>query len=200
MHPPLRSEGDQSSLQMDLLVSYSIPVRGLRAGTHEFAFRINREFFQAFEHSPVADGSIELTLRLDKRPDMYLLEFDFAGTLKTECDRCLASIDLPVRACERLIVKFSELEEVEEADVVYIHPEAQQLNVAKYIYEYVILAMPFVKVYDCENDPHRVCNEDMLRYLQHENGNSSTLPAAEPEETNWNPFWEELRKLDIKDN
>lgn len=179
---------------MDSLVQYSIPVKGLRTGTHQFDFHIDSEFFKLFENSPIADGNIELTLLFDKRPDMYVLQFDFEGTVKTECDRCLEFINLPVSDSQRLVVKFSETaeSEAEEADVIYIHPESQHLNVANYIYEYIILSMPFMKVYDCENDDNRVCNQEMLSYIQN-------VEESE-EETERNPLWEELKNLNIKDN
>lgn len=182
---------------MDSLVQYSIPVKGLRSGTHQFDFQVDVDFFRCFESSPVADGKIDLTLLFDKRPDMYVLQFDFEGTVKTECDRCLAQIDLPIADSQRLVVKLSEQTEAEDADVIYIHPEEQQLNVATYIYEYIILSMPFMKVYDCDNDKNRVCNEEMLYYLQ----NVQEEEAAEEEpENEQNPLWEELKKLNIKDN
>ncbi len=183
---------------MDPLIQYSIPVKGLRSGTHQFDFHINSEFFKAFEDSPVADGNIELTLLFDKRPDMYILQFDFEGTVKSECDRCLAQIDLPVEDHQQLVVKFSETTEAEDAEVIYIHPETQHLNVATYIYEYIILAMPFMKVYDCENDPNRVCNEEMLNYIL--NGNGATAQEEEEKSMEGNPLWEELKKLNIRDN
>ncbi|MDX1939364.1 MAG: DUF177 domain-containing protein [Saprospiraceae bacterium] len=180
---------------MDSLVQYSIPVRGLRSGTHQFDFQVDDEFFRCFESSPIAQGNINLTLLFDKRPDMYVLQFDFEGTVKSECDRCLASIDLPVSDSQRLVVKLSEQPEAEDAEVIYIHPEDQHLNVATYIYEYIILSMPFMNVYDCENDINRVCNLEMLQYLQNE------YKAAEEEEENeQNPFWEELKKLNIKNH
>lgn len=179
---------------MDGLIEYSIPVKGLHTGAHTFRFRIDRSFFQHFEHSPVSDGDIDLSLSFDKRPDLFVLEFDFEGTVKTECDRCLATIDLPVSGHQRLLVKFSETEELEDAEVIYIHPDTQQLNVSKYVYEFIVLALPMIRVYDCENDENRQCNMEMLKYLeQNEPSNGEDI---EPE---INPIWEQLKKS-LNDN
>lgn len=177
---------------MNPLIPYSIPVKGLRNGTHSFAFHIDRAFFSQFEDTPVIEGKVDVTLVLDKRPDMFVLDFDFAGTVQTDCDRCLAQIDLPVADTQRLLVKFSEEEVVEEADVIYVHPEIQQFNVATYIYEYIILAMPIIRVYDCRNEVNRPCNEEMLQYIQQS--------EAQEEETERNPAWDELKKLNKNDN
>jgi uncharacterized metal-binding protein YceD (DUF177 family) len=173
---------------MDPLIQFRIPVKGLHNGPHDYSFDIDDAFFGAFEASPIQKGSIELTLSLDKRPDMLVLEFIFSGTVRTECDRCLAEIDLPVADEQRLLVKYS-LEEVEsdDPDVLFIHPESQQLNVAPFIYDYVLLSMPLIKAFDCENEPIRPCNQEMLDYLarQQDEAEKSTSDEDEPEN---NPF------------
>lgn len=167
---------------MNTLLPFSIPVKGLRPGVHQFEFQIDHRFFAAFEASPVSDGQVTVRLLFDKRPGLYVLEFDLEGTVKTECDRCLAMIDLPIADQQRLLVKFSE-EEAEEADVIYISPEATELNVAQFIYEFIILAMPMVKVYDCENDENARCNQEMLRFLE---GEQKDQDAP-------NPIWDALK-------
>ncbi len=176
---------------MDPLISYSIPVKGLRDGIHQFDFQIDRSFFEHFEHSPIEEADVRVQLELDKRPDMYVLQFELEGTIATQCDRCAADIGLPIADSQRLLVKLSNEEEVEEADVIFISPEAQKLNVAVYIYEYICLAVPLIKVYDCENDENRKCNEETLRYLS----NGGQDAEEEKEEEVSNPIWDELKKL-----
>lgn len=179
---------------MDALIPFSIPIKGLRPGVHQFEFSIDGNFFRHFEHSPVNDGQVLMHMNLDKRPNLYILEFDFKGTVKTECDRCLAEIDLPVADQQRLMVKYSTEEEPEDAEVVFIHPETQQLNVAIYIYEFICLSIPMIRVYDCANDPNRVCNQEMLKYLQSEEGDQ---PAEEQSD---NPIWDVLKDLKDEEN
>jgi uncharacterized metal-binding protein YceD (DUF177 family) len=137
----------------------------------------------------VNDGDIELELEVDKRPGLYDLAFAFRGTLATECDRCLADIDLPVSGEQRLLVKLAEEERNEEADVIYIHPEDPFLNVARFIYEFIVLAIPMIKVYDCEDEEPKRCNERMLGYLEAQSEDDKTEES--------NPLWDELKKLNI---
>lgn len=177
---------------MDGLVEYTIPVKGLGSGMHQFDFQVGRSFFDCFENSPVTDGDIDLTLFFDKRSDMYILQFDFKGTVKAECDRCLEEIDLPIADSQQLLVKFSQTPERDEAEVVFIHPETQELNVAQFVYEFICLALPLIKTYDCENDENRVCNEEMLAYLDQ----AETTETDDPTESN--PIWDDLKNLDIE--
>src|SRR5690606_28011034 len=95
----------------------------------------------------------------------------------------------PVSDSQRLLVKFSLEEEPEEAEVIFISPEAPQLNVARYIYEYICLALPLIRVYDCESEENRPCNEETLRYL---NNGGEVEEQEEKEETR--PIWDELKK------
>lgn len=180
---------------MDALIQYAIPVKGLRPGDHQYEFDIDQAFFAAFEGSPVTEGQVHIELDFDKRPDLIVLTFDISGTVKTECDRCLAAIHLPIEDQQQLIVKFSEEEVPEEADVVFIHPESAQLNVARYIYEFICLAIPMIRVYDCESESPRPCNEEMLRYLK-----NTENPDVEQDDKPDNPVWDVLKNLDPGDN
>lgn len=177
---------------MDGLVSFSLPIQGLRDGVHEFHFDIDREFFQSFEGAPISEGKLELTLTLEKRPSIMVLEFDFSGVVQTECDRCLAGINLPIEGIQRLVIKYSEEEQMEDAEVIYIHPEAQELQVARFAYEYIILAIPMIRVYDCEDEHPRPCNMEMLSLLEDQG-----VSESEEEDTD-NPIWQELKKLKDK--
>lgn len=171
------------------LIQFSIPFRGLQNGLHEYDFRLDDSFFANFENALIRSGNIQLQLQFDKRPDLQVLLFDFEGRVKTSCDRCLAEIELPVEGTEQLIIKTSAEEEadLDDPDVIFIGPEIQQLNVAPYIYEFVSLALPMIKTYDCEEDEPRPCNMDMLKFLVEEQEEQSDSDAATPS------VWEELK-------
>ncbi|NRB47506.1 MAG: DUF177 domain-containing protein [Saprospiraceae bacterium] len=170
---------------MNPLVPFVIPIRGLFPGLHDYTFDIDASFFEQFENAPVQDGNVEMRLELNKQSDMYVLQFEFEGTVNTDCDRCLAPIALPIEGAERLLVKFSLEETSEEAEVIFIHPETPQLDVSKYVYEFICLAIPMIKTYDCEAEKKKPCDEKMLGYLE----------SQQEEEQQDNPIWDALKKL-----
>ena len=164
---------------MKVLAEFTLPIMGLKFGEHEFDFVIGREFFSQFEASPVTDGDLDVHLVFDKHSDMMLLDFDLFGTVKTECDRCLAPIDLPIEDSQRLIIKFSEeISNEEESDeVVFIHPETTELNVARYVYEFIVLAIPMIRtIEDCENEPEPPCDFETLNRIQPDDSESTANP------------------------
>lgn len=171
---------------MNPFKEFSLPIKGLKNGFHSFNFQIDKTFFARFEASPIQNASFDVTVEMDKRDSFFELTFDFDGTMQTECDRCTASIEMPFGDTQMLIVKMSEEEVTEDADVVFISPDAYEFNVAQYIYEYICLAEPFHKVYDCENDEPRPCDFDILEKI------TPSVPEQESEDSIKNPF------LDLK--
>lgn len=159
---------------------FSIPIKGLSIGLTEFDFKIDNQFFESFEESPIQEGKFDVKCYLDKRSDMLIFTFDFKGSFKTECDRCLANIDLPISENGDLIVKYAEQPE-EDGEVVYIVRETSEFNVAKYIYEYICLSMPVTNIYDCEEEEETVCDLKMLAYLDQKEDETE-------EENSSNPF------------
>ena len=180
---------------MDPLIAYSIPVKGLHSGIHQFDYQIDHSFFESFEDAPIKEGAIKLEVDFDKRDDMFVLWFRFSGTVGTACDRCLVAIDLPIEGEERLLIKLTETpEEIsEDPDVVFVSSEIQKLNIAPYAYEFICLSLPLIKVYDCEEDTPRPCDQEMLKYLSQ--NSSSSAEEAEEESQESNPIWDALKDL-----
>lgn len=183
---------------MNPLLPFTIPVRGLRTGISEYDFVIDERFFAAFEVSPLEKGDVRVHLIFDKSPRMWVLDFAISGTVRTDCDRCLAPIDLPIEDRQQLIVKLSEQPDPDEdADVVFVDPETARFNVAQYVYEFIVLAMPLIKAYDCRSEANPPCDEDLLARLE-----AQAFPEeaeATPDEEQDSP-WDELKDWMDKQN
>jgi uncharacterized protein len=176
---------------MDHLRQFTIPIQGLKIGIHEYNFLIGEEYFSHFEDSPIEQGTFEVKFLVDLQQDMLTLTFDFEGSIKTGCDRCLAVIDLPIEGDEDLIVKYAE-ESNDEIDIVYIERGTAELNVATYLYEYICLAMPVTNIYNCEDEPKNVCDSKMLDYLE---SKPEEQPAEKKEDNSSNSPWDELKNF-----
>jgi uncharacterized protein len=156
---------------MDILKEFSIPIKGLKTGVHTFDFHIEKPFFEQFEGSAIRDGIFDVHLVFDKRESFFELFFDFEGEMTLD-----------------------QLEE--DAEVVYISPEESHFNVAHYIYEFISLAAPLFKTYDCESDDPRPCDFDVLNRL---NPDPSVSESTKGEENTKNPF-SNLKNLFKNDN
>ncbi len=173
---------------MQALRQFSIPIKGLDFATYNYSFVVDAVFFEQFPDSPYKNGNLKVEVELDKKSDHIILEFVTDGTLRTECDRCTAEIDFPVSTDDyEMIIKYDENER-DEGEVAFIHPESHELNVAKYIYDHIILSTPLIKVFDCYSIDPRPCNENVLALLDQD---------TEKEPKN-NPLGDALKDFKIK--
>jgi uncharacterized metal-binding protein YceD (DUF177 family) len=175
---------------MQALRHFSIPFKGLKIGTHKYEFEILNSFFNEFEASPISKGNIKVELNLERKHDHLILEFEAFGYVNTDCDRCTANINLPLDYSFQYIIKYDENER-EEDEIVFINPERHEINVAALIYEQTILALPIVKVYDCQDTNPEPCNQEVLKVLYRESEDEVS------EEVKNNPFGDVLKDLKI---
>ncbi|MEN9611015.1 MAG: hypothetical protein RLZZ628_1829 [Bacteroidota bacterium] len=150
---------------MNVLAPFNIPILGLRKGVRLFDFEIDDAFFAAFEDSPIQSGAFKVHLDFDKKDNLFELTFHLKGSIATECDRCLANIRLPYEDTQLLTVKISHETHEEEADLIWLTPDTPKLNVARFIYEYICLAMPYNKIYDCHKEKTPPCDQTVLKSL-----------------------------------
>ena len=58
-----------------------------------------------------------------------------------------------------------DLESVEDADFTVIQRSETVLDLAEWIYEYILLSLPIQKVHGEDSNGHSMCNPEALKYL-----------------------------------
>ncbi|GAB6120692.1 YceD family protein [Dysgonomonas termitidis] len=141
---------------------YNIPLRGLSEGKHEFRYDLDKSFFALIDDgtADVKKGDLKVVVSLKKTSVTFELNFDITGTVHVPCDRCLDDISLDVDTKNKLIVKFGK-EYSEESDEIVIIPEEDgEINIAWFLYEFIVLSLPAKKVH-----PPGTCNKAMSSKL-----------------------------------
>ena len=163
---------------MKVLKAFTIPFAHLKLGTHPYEFEVDNKFFEEFDCLDYTDSQFKVNVELTKQSTMLLLKFDFEGNITVPCDRCLDEVKLAVKGSEQLIVKFGS-EVYEETDEILVIIEGEhELNVAKYIYEFIQLNVPQKRIHT-EGE----CNPEVLEKLK----------SVEKEVVD--PRWSNLNKL-----
>jgi uncharacterized metal-binding protein YceD (DUF177 family) len=144
---------------------YIIHFKGLKEGVHDFAFMIEKPFFDAFEQLEVPDGRVDVRVELNRKASFLELAVDLKGEVQAPCDRCLGYFTLPVSCSSRLVVRFSETEQEPDDEVIYLHPEEYQLDLKHYLYECISLSLPLRKVHPDLPDGRSGCDPEMLKRL-----------------------------------
>ncbi len=176
---------------MQSLTHFSLPLKGMKNGIHEFDFSVKDEFFQRVENSAVKHGSFDFHLVVKKKSDHIEIDFELEGTYKTECDRCSAEIDLPIQGEHKLIVKYTHDEETTDEEVWRIGYESPSLELNKAIYEFIVLSMPMIKTFDCEDEIPQPCNQKAKEFLDNQE------EVEETDENSNNPFAEVLKNIQL---
>lgn len=173
---------------------YSIPLTGLKEGSHIYEFEIDKDFFDLFEGSEITKGELVAYATLVKRSAHMELVLKVTGLAEVVCDRCLEPYLQRVDTEGRLLVKFGEqFEEID--DEVFIIPAGEsRLDLAQLIYEYAHLGLPLQRLHPDDEEGYSGCDPDMLDRIggyteEWEEENDNTKPE------NIDPRWKDLGKL-----
>jgi uncharacterized metal-binding protein YceD (DUF177 family) len=171
------------------LKQYSIPFTGLKIGHHHFTFEVDSSFFNDFEYSLVKQGLLKVELEMEKQETMLVLDFHTTGTIQLNCDRCLAEYAHPLEVKDRLIAKFSNIEDLNDAEeVLVLSKNDSEVDVSSFIYEMINLAAPYVNV--CE-EPGKTnsCDLEMIAKL------NELSEEQEEESDDSDPRWDILKNI-----
>jgi uncharacterized protein len=170
------------------LSKYNIAFKGLGEGIHEFDYQIDGKFFEYFDGGISDDGNVAVNVKLEKESSLMILQFTVNGTVKVQCDRCLEYYDQAVKSENKVIVKFGDESFDQGDDVVWISPTDHQINVAKLIYDFIILSIPIRQVHPDDEKGNSTCNPEMLERLEE-------LSVHDQRDQTTDARWNDLKKL-----
>ncbi|SDB61407.1 Uncharacterized metal-binding protein YceD, DUF177 family [Flavobacteriaceae bacterium MAR_2010_188] len=175
---------------MKPLKEYTIPFVGLKIGTHTFDYKIEKKFFDFFEYEDFNDVNLKIDLFLEKKTTLLDLTFDISGTVNVNCDITNEPYDQPIEGTYPLVVKFGPEYNDEGEDILIIPHGEYEINVAQYIYEFIILSVPAKRIHPGIEDG--TLESDILTKLEELSPKDDD--SKEPSE-DIDPRWETLKKL-----
>ncbi|MBW6482122.1 MAG: DUF177 domain-containing protein [Vicingaceae bacterium] len=168
---------------MKQLSEYNINFASLKQGIHLFEYEIDNTFFQLFECDEFTSADFNVKLTFEKQSTMLLLNFKIKGTIEVPCDRCLDEVKLKIKGEENLIVKFGDEDYDDTDDLVVLSENEHQINIAKYIYEYIQINVPQKRAHK-----KKECNQEMIAKLK-------KIEVKENKIENIDPRWSKLTQL-----
>jgi len=137
-----------------------IPTKGLTPGEHTFSFAVGEKFFQSFGNSQIKDADCSVRVELVKQQTLMEVVCRIGGFVVVECDRCLEDLTIKVDVEQSLTVGFGAVELDDDEDVVVVSPEDGSVSLDQFVYDYICLSLPLIKVH-----PEGKCNPEMIRRL-----------------------------------
>ncbi len=159
---------------------FFLPFAGLKLGKHAYNFKVGTTFFQAFENDAFDACAFDVTLILEKKETIIVLDIQVAGTADVACDRCNDPLTLRLEGTQQQIIKFGtgSYEETEEIDII---PEnSWQIEAGHYIYELILLQLPAKRAHH-ESD----CNATALQRINDMLPGDTTENEKEPDDLRW---------------
>ena len=161
---------------------FVIPFKGLGPGSHRFEFKIDDSFFENFEYFESERGQVSVDLEMIIESGLLDLHFSLKGVVSLACDRCLETIEFPVKDEFRLIIKFGETYLEESEEVIVIPHNESRLDVRQYLFEYINLMLPIKRVHKDESK----CNKQVIEKLENYSKPQTDLR------------WEALKNIKLK--
>ncbi|NRD18670.1 DUF177 domain-containing protein [Winogradskyella eckloniae] len=175
---------------MKALKSYTIPFVGLKIGEHHFDYQIDNTFFEHFEYDEFNAVDVKIDLKFEKKSTLLELYFSAEGVINLNCDVTNEPYNQAIDDHFKLVVKFGNEYNNDNEDILIVPHGEYEINVAQYIYELIILAVPIKRIHPGIEDG--TLQSDIL----------SKLEELSPQEDNKtkssediDPRWNNLKKL-----
>lgn len=173
---------------MENLKEFLIPFAGLKEGKHQFEYQIGDSFFEQFQFDEYQGVDVKVNMVLEKKNTIMELCFNHKGTVNVPCDMTGEDFDLKVKGKFNLVVKFGEEFNNDNEELLILPHNEFQLNVSQYIYESIVLSVPFKRVHPGVKDG--TLETEVFDALD------KLAPKEENKENeDIDPRWENLKKL-----
>jgi len=167
---------------------FSVPFSGLKQGKHEFDYAVNNEFFESFGYTDFNDAKLDLHVLLNKTSTMLEFELAAKGVVNIDCDITSEPYEQAISTDLELVVKFGEEYNDEDDEILIIPHGEHKVNVAQYVYEMIVLAVPQKRIHpgvlDGTLDSEALKKLEELQPKERKNNTEET-----------DPRWDALKKL-----
>ncbi len=167
---------------------FDIPFSGLSQGKHKFDYHIKNTFFESFDYNEFNEADVNIHAKLNVMSTMLELDLSATGTVNVNCDITSESYDQDIHSDLELVIKFGDEYNDENDEILIIPHSEHQVNIAQYIYEMLVLAVPLKRIHPGVIDGSLESEAlEKLDELQPKEGKENK------EDTD--PRWDALKKL-----
>ena len=176
---------------MNRTKEFLIPFVGLKLGKHHFEYQISNAFFENFEYGEFQNSDIKVAVVLEKKSNMLELSFKHKGAVNVPCDLTGEDFDLPIKGKMKLIVRFGEVFNNDNEELLILPFGEFEIDISQYIYEMIVLSVPQKRVHPGVKDGSlKTETLDKLNELQ-----VKKEDKKENKEENIDPRWDKLKQL-----
>lgn len=183
---------------MSTMDAYKIDLLKSQLEGQAFKYEIGDDFFAEMD-GIIQCGNIHSTMKCLSVGTIFKFQIHSVGTVVVPCDRCLSDLKLQIDTTNLLNVKLGD-EYVDDGDYVVVSEADGCLDLAQFIYEFIVLSMPIVCCHESGE-----CDEAMMQELSKHQSVSGDVKNGDKEENENNESvgladsrWEVLKQLKNK--
>ncbi|HEY9220037.1 MAG TPA: DUF177 domain-containing protein [Lutibacter sp.] len=182
------------------LKEFDISFIGLKEGIHQFEYTIDKKFFDFFNYDEFYDANVKVMLSFLKNTTIFELDFVFSGWVEVACDVTTELFHQPIEAEIHLIVKFGDEYNDENEELLIIPHSENKMNVAQYIYEAIVLAVPIKRVHPgvIDGSLHSEVLEKLKEFEIKDEDQEEEQQENKTKEID--PRWNKLKNIQIEKN
>lgn len=185
---------------MSATETYNIAFKGLKNGTHQFKYHLDKTFFESIESSLIEDGDLQADVEMIKSEQMLRFHFCINGTIKATCDVCLGQFDYPIENCEGdMVVKFGLTTQEIDDELFMLAEEEDEISIAQWMYEIIGVSLPIRFEHPTDAEGNSTCDPDMLaklnEYLVTEKTDTDEALGEKSNSSRTDPRWDALKGL-----
>jgi uncharacterized metal-binding protein YceD (DUF177 family) len=179
---------------MNKTKEYLIPFVGLKLGKHQFEYQISNAFFEIFDYNEFQNSDIKVNVVLEKKSTMLELSLKHIGTVNVPCDLTSEDFDLPVKGKMKLIVRFGEMYNNDNEELLILPHGEFEMDIAQYLYEMIVLSVPLRRVHPGIKDGS-LNTEALTKLKELTIKEQKKEHKQEQKEENIDPRWDKLKQL-----
>jgi len=184
----------QIVVEMNKTKEFLIPFIGLKLGKHHFEYQISNAFFEIFDYHEYNNSDIKVNVVLEKKGTIMELAFKHKGIVNVPCDMTNEEFDLPVKGIMKLIVRFGEVYNNDNEELLILPHGEFQIDVSQYIYEMIVLSVPLRRIHPGVKDGS-LNTEALAKLKELSIKELKKEHKKEQKEENIDPRWDKLKQL-----
>jgi len=151
--------------------NYVIYLQNLKNEDLHLKFFVKDNFFSKIKLSTIKKANLVVDINLDLKRNYIKIFTKIEGFVNVQCDRCMDYFDFPIKYNGKLLIRFREnLDEFfdykKEDDYMAISKFDKQIDLKHYIYECIVLSMPYKKVHQNDENGFSTCNPLIIEKLE----------------------------------
>lgn len=180
---------------------YNILLKDMKDEIRTYDFDLNDEYFAKIDSPEVSKGQLSARVIVKQKNEVFDLHFAVEGTILIPCDRCLDEMEQPIRHTDTIQVKLGATYS-EENEIVVVPESEGSINIAWFIYEFIVLNIPMKHVHapgECNKTVVGKLKRHIARHKDDTEDNSlfDINEDDNSDDTQIDPRWESLQNINF---